>query len=197
MKTEGGLTEIRWHGRGGQGAKTASTLLAEAAAAAGMYVQGFPEYGPERMGAPMLAFNRLSSRPITLHCQVYSPDVVVVLDPSLLDSVPVSDGLKEAGSVIVNTAGSAKEMADKLGLSPSQVYTVDATGIAVDCIGRPIPNTPMMGALVRVAGIMDFDRFLDEMNGLLRSKFGNREKLVSGNLEAISRAYEEVHNAHE
>lgn len=195
MKTEGGLIEIRWHGRGGQGAKTASTLLAEAAAAAGMYVQGFPEYGPERMGAPLLAFNRLSSQPITVHCQVYSPDVVVVLDATLLESVPVTDGLKKAGRIIVNTAESPQEIASMLGIEVSRVYTVDATGIAVESIGRPIPNTPLMGALMRVAGIMDFEGFVDEMTGLLQSKFGNREELVKGNIQAITQAYEEVRSA--
>jgi pyruvate ferredoxin oxidoreductase gamma subunit len=195
MKTEGGLTEIRWHGRGGQGAKTAATLMAEAAAAAGMFVQGFPEYGPERMGAPLLAFNRVSSEPITVHCQVYEPDVVVVLDPSLLDSVPVAEGLKEAGAIIVNTSEAPETIAEQLGLEASRVYTVDATDIAVDSIGRPIPNTPMMGALIRVTGVMERDRFLAEARELLKTKFGDREELVSGNVEAISRAYEEVRSA--
>jgi pyruvate ferredoxin oxidoreductase gamma subunit len=169
--------------------------MAEAAAAAGMFVQGFPEYGPERMGAPLLAFNRVSSEPITVHCQVYEPDVVVVLDPSLLDSVPVAEGLKEAGAIIVNTSEAPETIAEQLGLEASRVYTVDATDIAVDSIGRPIPNTPMMGALIRVTGVMERDRFLAEARELLKTKFGDREELVSGNVEAISRAYEEVRSA--
>ncbi|MCL6451988.1 MAG: 2-oxoacid:acceptor oxidoreductase family protein [Acetobacteraceae bacterium] len=186
------LLEIRWHGRGGQGAKTAAVLLAEVVSAAGRYIQGFPEYGPERMGAPVLAFNRISDRPIDLHCHVTEPDVVVVLDPTLLGKAGVSEGLAADGSVLVNTPRPPGEIRRELGLSFGRVFTVDASQIAVDTLGKNIPNTPMIGALVRVTGVMGLDEFLPLMKVQLQEKFKAKGDVVEGNLKAIERAYREV-----
>lgn len=187
----GKLTEIRWHGRGGQGAKTASQLLAEAASAAGMYVQGFPEYGPERMGAPIQAFNRYSDQPIALHCHVTEPDVVAVLDPSLLGPAVIK-GLSDTGALLVNTSDSPATVRAKTGLKIGRVYTVDASTISVETIGRDIPNTPMMGALIKATDFMAYDQFMTVMRQLLEDKFKSKTSVIEGNLKAIQRAYEEV-----
>lgn len=185
------LVEIRWHARGGQGAKTASTLLAESALSAGKYVQGFPEYGPERMGAPILAFNRIGDDPITIHSNVENPDVVIVLDPSLIGAVDVAEGLKDDGVIIINTAADPSELKAKLG-TKAKVATVDASGIAVATIGRDIPNTPMIGALLRTHEFMPFEAFLEQMKEDLSRKFHGRQAIVEGNLNAMRRAYQEV-----
>lgn len=186
------LLEIRWHARGGQGAKTASTLLAETSMAAGKYVQGFPEYGPERMGAPMKAYNRIGDIPITIHSNVENPDVVMVLDPTLIGPVDVTEGLKPDGIIIINTTLSPEEAKQKLDRDDIKVATVDASGIAVDCIGRDIPNTPMMGALLKLVEILPFEEFIERMRADLTAKFRGRENIVEGNIKAIRRAYEEV-----
>ncbi|HHY37627.1 MAG TPA: pyruvate synthase [Clostridia bacterium] len=188
------MLEIRWHARGGQGAKTAAILLAEAAAKAGKYIQGFPEYGPERMGAPMLAFNRISDEAIRVHCHVTNPRVVVILDPTLAGKVDVAEGVPDGGIILVNTSESPARMRSLLKLEgrPLQIYTVDASKIALETLGRDIPNTPMMGALMRVTKIMDYDYFLNLMKGELEHKFKSRPEVVEGNIKAISRAYEEV-----
>jgi len=187
------LTEIRWHSRGGQGAKTAAILLAEAASAAGMYVQGFPEYGPERMGAPMLAFNRISCEPISVHSHVEEPGVVMVLDPSLIGKVDVLEGLPEGGAVIINTGMSPEEMRAKMpGSKRYRVCTVDASKIAMETTGRDIPNTPMMGALMKVVSIMDYDEFVKIIRDQLEHKFRSRPEVVDGNVKAIERAHQEV-----
>ncbi|MGB4025481.1 MAG: 2-oxoacid:acceptor oxidoreductase family protein [Bacillota bacterium] len=186
------LLEIRWHARGGQGAKTASTLLAETSMAAGKYVQGFPEYGPERMGAPMKAYNRIGDIPITIHSNVENPDVVMVLDPTLVGPVDVTEGLKPDGIIIINTTLSPEEAKQKLDRDDIKVATVDASGIAVDCIGRDIPNTPMMGALLKLVEILPFEEFIERMRADLTAKFRGRENIVEGNIKAIRRAYEEV-----
>ncbi len=186
------LIEIRWHGRGGQGAKTASILLAEAASAVGKFVQGFPEYGPERMGAPMLAFNRISDEEIRLHCNVSSPSFVVVLDPSLLGNVDATEGMDSSGTIIVNTQDEPGHIRDKLGLEGGSIYCVSANQIAMETLGRPIPNTPMLAALVRISGLMDWDQFINEMKGQLEYKFKDRPEIVKGNMEAIERASREV-----
>jgi pyruvate ferredoxin oxidoreductase gamma subunit len=187
----GKLTEIRWHGRGGQGAKTASQLLAEATSAAGMYVQGFPEYGPERMGAPVLAFNRCSDEPISLHCHVTEPDVVMVLDPTLLGPA-VAAGLTNKSIVIVNANLPPAEVRARLGFKGGRVYTVDASQIATDTIGRDIPNTPLIGALIRVAGLLPYEEFMSVMRAQLEDKFRSKPGVIKGNLAAIERAYQEV-----
>jgi pyruvate ferredoxin oxidoreductase gamma subunit len=190
------LVEIRWHARGGQGAKTASTLLAESALSAGKYVQGFPEYGPERMGAPILAFNRIGDEPITIHSNVDHPDVVMVLDPSLIGSVNVAEGLKEGGVIVVNTNLEPESVRQKLGGGGNyRVATVDASGIAVDTIGRDIPNTPMIGALLRLREFLPFEAFMERMQVDLERKFHGRKGVVEGNLNAMRRAYQEVKQA--
>lgn len=184
------LVEIRWHARAGQGAKSAAYLLAESALGAGKYIQAFPEYGPERMGAPMKAYTRISSKPIRIHSQITNPDIIVVLDPSLLKIKDTLDGWKETSVLIVNTNKSPKEIRESLGLKGGRVYTLDATRIALDTIGRNIPNTPLLGALIRIMGSPTLDEVLEE----LRHKFSGRfsEKVVQGNIEAVRRAYEEV-----
>jgi len=186
------LLEIRWHARGGQGAKTASTLLAESAMSAGKFVQGFPEYGPERMGAPIRAYNRIGDTAITIHSNVENPDVVMVLDPSLIGPVDVTHGLKTDGIIIINTTLSPEEAKAKLGANDIRVATLDASGISVDCIGRDIPNTPMMGALLKLVKVLPFDYFLERMREDLSKKFKGREKIVDGNIKAMRRAFEEV-----
>lgn len=178
--------EIRWHGRGGQGAVTASKLLAETALDEGKYFQGMPDYGAERMGAPIRAFTRISSQPIKPYCQVTEPDVVVVLDPTLLGVVDVTEGLKEDGMLIVNTTMSAAEVRSRAGYK-GKVYTVDATGIAMEAMGRNLPNTPMLGVLVRATGIVAKESLARE----LRAKLGAtlKQEVVEANVTAFERAY--------
>ena len=182
--------EIRWHARGGQGAKTAATSLAEAAVTAGKFSQGFPEYGPERMGAPILAFNRIGDRQIRLNCAVTEPDIVVVFDSTLLDTENVTEGADENTIFLVNAKVSPEQIKDKLKLSNGSVYTVDATQIALDEIGRPIPNTPMIGALLRIVELMPPDTFYAEIEHKFSGKFS--QKIVEGNVKAAKRAYEKV-----
>jgi pyruvate ferredoxin oxidoreductase gamma subunit len=184
------LVEVRWHARGGQGAKTAAVIMAEAASEAGKYVQGFPEYGPERMGAPIRAYNRIADGPIPLHCNVESPGLVVVLDPTLISNPDVLAGMAEDAILVVNTTESPAAVRARLGLKGRRIFTVDASGISVDTIGRDIPNTPMMGALVGVSGILPFEAFLSATAAQLKKKF--RPDIVEKNLTAISRAYQEV-----
>jgi len=184
------ITEIRWHARAGQGAVTAAKVLAEACMAEGGNVQAFPEYGPERMGAPLRAYNRISDRPLTMHCQVTNPNVVIVVDSSLLDTLDVTEGTPEDAIFVINTTHSPGEVAQKLGRSVSKVFTVDATQISIDCLGRSIPNTPLLGALARVTGLVKLETVLDDMQKTLAKKFP--EKIVKGNTESVQRAYEEV-----
>lgn len=186
------VLEIRWHGRGGQGAKTAAQLLAEAAAAAGKFIQGFPEYGPERMGAPVQAFTRISDRPIELHCHVTEPSIVVVLDPTLLRHGDVTAGMPSDGIILINTDRSPGEIKRAMSVKGQRVYTVNASRIAEETIGRPIPNTPLLGALVRVTDIMPLGQLLADTEKKLGRKFADRPQIVKGNLEAVRRAHEEV-----
>jgi pyruvate ferredoxin oxidoreductase gamma subunit len=184
------MLEIRWHGRGGQGGKTAVFMLAESLVEQGKYAQGFPDYGPERMGAPVRGYNRISDEPGTLHCGVDSPGIVVVLDATLIAGSDVTSGLKPGGKVLVNSTESPQEIRKQLGLEDGSVYTVDATGIALDEIGRPIPNSPMIGALLKVTNLAE----IDEMAKLVGKKFEGKlsAKAVEGNVTAMKRAYEEV-----
>ncbi|MCL6518258.1 MAG: 2-oxoacid:acceptor oxidoreductase family protein [Armatimonadota bacterium] len=186
------LTEIRWHGRGGQGAKTAALLFGEAVLGQGKYMQAFPEYGPERMGAPVQSFNRISDQPITLHCHVTSPDIVVVLDPTLIGNIDVTQGLPENGIILINSSLPASKFREMLKLNGQKVYTVDASKIARETIGRDIPNTPMMGALVKVTGLLDFEEMLKDTRKKLEKKFRSRPEIIEGNIKAIQRAYDEV-----
>ncbi len=187
------ILEIRWHGRGGQGAKTGSSLLGEAIVSMGRYVQAFPDYGPERMGAPMRAYNRISDEPITIHCGVTAPQVVLVLDPTLLGKVDVAQGLPEDGTIIVNTAKAPAEIRAKLNLRGRKIYTVDADRISTETIGRPFPNTPMLGALLRTTNVVPLGELLESTRHRLTKKFRNKPEAVEGNVKAIERAYQEVH----
>lgn len=189
------ILEIRWHGRGGQGAKTAALLFGDAALDSGMFIQAFPEYGPERMGAPVASFNRLSKNPIRLHSSISKPDIVAVLDPTLIGKVNVVEGLPNDGKIIVNTMLSPKEIREKIGFEGGKVFTVDASGISKTEIGREIPNTPMLGALLKVTGLMDFEKTMKGIEAKLKKKFKSKPEIVDGNLKAIRRAYEEVSSA--
>ncbi|MCK8826698.1 2-oxoacid:acceptor oxidoreductase family protein [Natroniella acetigena] len=187
------LTEIRWHGRGGQGSKTASILLGKVAAKTGKNIQAFPEYGPERMGAPVLAYNRISEDKITVHCQVTEPSTVAVLDPTLLSVVDVTDGVPADGTIIVNTTEDGAELKEKLGFD-GDVWAVDAYGISTEEIGAPFPNTPMLGALIKATGLLPYEGFLEEIKKEFEKKFAHKPEVVEGNLASIERAYQEVKN---
>ncbi|MFH1540337.1 MAG: 2-oxoacid:acceptor oxidoreductase family protein [Elusimicrobiota bacterium] len=185
------IIEVRWHGRGGQGAKTAALLFAEAAFATGKYVQGFPEYGPERMGAPVQSFNRLSDIPITLHCGIANPNFVVVLDPTLMKTVDVISGLSNEGAIIVNTEKSVDDMRKELNFK-GRVFVINASKIAKECFGKEIPNTPMMGALVKVTNFLEISGVLEDTKKKLEKKFSHKPEIIDGNIKSIKRAYDEV-----
>ena len=186
------LLEIRWHGRGGQGAKTAALLLADSAFNTGKFVQGFPEYGPERMGAPITAYNRISDEKFTIHSNIYEPDYVVVVDETLLDSVDVTAGLKESGGIIVNSPKSPEELAPKLKGYKGKVYTIDARDISIACLGKYFPNTPMLGAVVKVSELMPVDEFVKDMQESYEHKFASKPHVIEGNMNALKRSVEEV-----
>lgn len=188
----GKVVEIRWHGRGGQGAKTASLLLADAAFNTGKYVQGFPEYGPERMGAPITAYNRISDEPITVHSNIYEPDFVAVVDDTLLTSVNVIQGLKEDGAIIVNTPKSPEEIKPLLKEYKGKVCTIDARTISMENLGKYFPNIPMLAAVIKVSGIMDKNIFLNDMEKSLKHKFAKKPEVIEGNLQALKRSMQEV-----
>jgi pyruvate ferredoxin oxidoreductase gamma subunit len=189
---ENSIVEIRWHGRGGQGAKTAALLFADAALSEGKYIQAFPEYGPERMGAPVQSFNRISDEPITLHCGISNPKYVVVLDPTLMSSVDVLAGVPDDGMIIINTSKSPEEIKASLKNKKIKTFTVDASRIAKETIGRDIPNTPMLGAMAAATGLLNFERLLKDIEQKLNKKFASKKEIVAGNLNAVKRAYEEV-----
>ena len=184
--------EIRWHGRGGQGAKTAALLLADVAFNTGMFVQGFPEYGPERMGAPITAYNRISDEKITVHSNIYDPDYVVVVDEGLLDSIDVTAGLNPEGAIVVNSAKPASEIIPKLHGYTGKVYTVDAHKISVAALGKYFPNSPMLAAIVAVSKVMDKEQFLTEMEGSYKHKFSKKPEVIDGNMKALRMTLEEV-----
>lgn len=182
--------EIRWHGRGGQGAKTAALLLADVAFKTGAFVQGFPEYGPERMGAPITAYNRISKKEIRVHSNIYTPDLVVVVDETLLSSVDVTAGLKEDGAIIVNTAKSAEEIAPLLKGYKGRVFTVDARHISVEALGKNFPNSPMLAAAVAVSNVMEHDQFMKEMRASYQHKFAKKPEVIDGNIKALTMTFE-------
>ena len=186
------LIEIRWHGRGGQGAKTASLLLADAAFNTGKYIQGFPEYGPERMGAPITAYNRISDTPITIHSNIYEPDYVVVVDDTLLESVDVTAGLKPTGAIVINTTKSPDYLKSILKGYTGDVYTIDARKISMEALGKYFPNTPMLAAIVKVSKIMKEEDFLNDMEGSFKHKFAKKPEVIDGNMKAIKMAINEV-----
>ena len=184
--------EIRWHGRGGQGAKTAALLLADVAFKTGAYVQGFPEYGPERMGAPITAYNRISRKEIRVHSNIYTPDLVIVVDETLLHSVNVTAGLKESGAIIINTPQSADAVRPLLHGYKGQVYTVDAKRISIETLGKNFPNSPMLAAAVAVSGVMDREAFISEMQASYEHKFAKKPEVIEGNMRALNMTFDEL-----
>ena len=186
------LIEIRWHGRGGQGAKTASLLLADAAFNTGKYIQGFPEYGPERMGAPLTAYNRISNTPIRIHSNIYEPDYVVVVDDSLLECVDVTAGLKEDGAIVINTTKDAEYLFKILKDYKGSIYTIDARKISLETLGNYFPNTPMLAAIIKVSGIMNDEELIKDMQGSFKHKFAKKPEVIEGNMKALQRALQEV-----
>ncbi|HDN79885.1 MAG: pyruvate synthase [Chloroflexi bacterium] len=188
----GELIEIRWHGRGGQGVVTAGEILAEAAMEEGKYFQAFPDYGPERMGAPIRAYTRISDSPIEIHSQITSPDIVIVVDPTLIGLVNVAEGIKEGGVILLNTPASPQEMRQKLGLAGKgvKVFTIDASEIAMKHLGRNIPNTPMLGALIKATNLVSLESVIRLTEERLGAKL--REEAVKANIAALKEAYEKV-----
>ncbi len=186
------MVEIRWHGRGGQGAKTACLLLADAAFASGKYVQGFPEYGPERMGAPITAYNRISDIPCTIHSDIYDPDYVVVVDESLLDSVDVTKGLSPEGGILINSPKSPDQLRDKLNGYTGKVYTVDARSISEKYLGRYFPNTPMLAGIVKISGVLDTGQFIADMQDSFHHKFATKPQVIEGNMNCLIQSMREV-----
>ena len=186
------IVEIRWHGRGGQGAKTASLLLADAAFNTGKYVQGFPEYGPERMGAPITAYNRISAQRSTVHSNIYFPDYVVVVDETLLSAVDVTAGLKKEGAIVINSSKTPAELRPLLKGYEGRVCTIDAGKISEEELGKNFPNTPMLAAIVRVSGVIGEEEFIKDMEGSFKHKFASKPQVIEGNMRALKRSLEEV-----
>lgn len=186
------VTEIRWHGRGGQGAKTASLLLADAAFNTGKYVQGFPEYGPERMGAPITAYNRISDERSTVHSNIYRPDYVVVVDETLLSSVDVTAGLKSDGAIVINSAREPRELRKSLNGYNGRVFAIDAGRISSEEMGQNFPNTPMLAAIVKISGVVEERDFITDMEQSFNHKFASKPQVIEGNMRALKRSMEEV-----
>ena len=184
--------EIRWHGRGGQGAKTAALLLADVAFNTGKYVQGFPEYGPERMGAPITAYNRISANKIRVHSNIYDPDYVVVVDETLLESVDVTKGLNPEGAIIVNTAKKPEDIMPHLKGYTGKVYTIDAHRISVAALGKYFPNSPMLAAIVAISGVVDRATFLKEMENSYKHKFAKKPEVIECNMNALKMVLQEL-----
>ncbi len=186
------MVEIRWHGRGGQGAKSACLLLADVAGLEGKFVQGFPEYGPERMGAPITAYNRISEKRCSIHSNIYYPDYVIVVDESLMDSVDVTGGLKEDGAIIINTPSSPQEMRPRLQGWTGKVCTIDARRISEEFLGKNLPNTPMLAAVVKVSGVLETGRFLVDIEESFKHKFADKPQVIEGNMATLKQSMEEV-----
>lgn len=186
------ILEIRWHGRGGQGVKTAALLLADVAFHTGKYIQGFPEYGPERMGAPVTAYNRISDSKIRIHSNIYEPDFVAVVDETLLHSVAVTQGLSPEGGLLLNTPHSPSEARERLGGYPGRIWTIDARRISEEVLGAYFPNMPMLAAIVKLSGVMDEETFLGHMEDSLRHKFASKPQAAAGNFEILQRSFGEV-----
>ncbi len=186
------LIEIRWHGRGGQGAKTASLLLADAAFNTGKYIQGFPEYGPERMGAPITAYNRISVNPIRIHSNIYEPDFVVVVDDTLLSSVDVTAGLKKEGAIVINTTKTIDELRPLLKGYEGRVFAIDARTVSEEALGKYFPNTPMLASIVKVSEVMSEEDFIKDMEGSFKHKFAKKPEVIEGNMKALTLALEQV-----
>jgi pyruvate ferredoxin oxidoreductase gamma subunit len=185
------MTEIRWHGRGGQGTVTAAKVLADACLGKGRHVQAFPEYGPERAGAPLRAYNRVSDTEIRMHCPILHPQVVGIVDATLIDAINVTEGAQDDTVFVVNTSKDPKEIRKKLKAKPSQkVFTIDATKIALDSIGRALPNSPMLGAINKAMNLVPQDDLMETVKKSFGKKFA--QKIIDGNLKATKRGYEEV-----
>lgn len=184
--------EIRWHGRGGQGAKTAALLLADVAFKTGKFVQGFPEYGPERMGAPITAFNRISGDEIRVHSNIYDPDFVAVVDETLLHTVDVTAGLKENGAIIVNTSKTPEEILPALNGYKGRVVAIDARKISEAALGKYFPNSPMLAAVVAVTKVMPKETFLNEMRASYQHKFAKKPEVIDGNMKALEMTFEDL-----
>ncbi|MCK5282841.1 MAG: 2-oxoacid:acceptor oxidoreductase family protein [Nanoarchaeota archaeon] len=183
------IFEIRIHGRGGQGAKTASQFIAEAALGKGKFIQSFPEYGPERAGAPMKAFARISDKPIHSYAPVVNPDVVMVIDPTLLETVNVADGLSEDGVLIVNTPKDTQWAQEKTGFK-GKCMAVDATKIAFEAVGKNLPNTPMIGALIKATNCITLDAITESIKKKFLKKLG--EEKTQATIDAVKKAHDEV-----
>ncbi|MCF0127008.1 MAG: 2-oxoacid:acceptor oxidoreductase family protein [Pseudobutyrivibrio sp.] len=186
------MTEIRWHGRGGQGAKTACLLLADVAFSAGMYVQGFPEYGPERMGAPITAYNRISQERCSIHSNIYTPDFVVVVDETLLEAVDVTAGLKEEGAIVINSSKSGEELRKHLNGYKGKVFTIDARTVSERNLGKYFPNTPMLAAIVKVSKVLEEEQFIADMEASFKHKFASKPQVIEGNMNCLKDALKEV-----
>ena len=186
------LLEIRWHGRGGQGTKTASLLLADSAFNTGSYVQGFPEYGPERMGAPITAYNRISKNPIRVHSNIYEPDYVVVVDDTLLKTVDVTAGLKADGAIVINTTQTIDEIKPLLNGYEGKVYTIDARSVSEEALGKYFPNTPMLAAIVKVTELIPEEEFIRDMEESFKHKFAKKPEVIEGNMKALTLALERL-----
>lgn len=187
--------EVRWHGRGGQGAKTAALLLADVAFKTGKHVQGFPEYGPERMGAPITAYNRISDETIRVHSNIYTPDLVVVVDETLLHCVDVTAGLKVDGAVIINTPKTREEILSLLDGYMGNVYVVDARTISEETLGKYFPNSPMLAAAVAVSGVMDRETFISNMRASYEHKFAKKPEVIEGNMKALEKTFDMLEDA--
>jgi len=183
--------EVRWHGRAGQGVVTAAATLADVLSKEeGLHVQAFPEFGAEKRGAPILAFNRISRKPIRVRSQVYEPDYVIVTDPSLMGMVDVTSGAKEDAVFLLNTTFSIDLVRKQLNLGTKKVFALDAYTIAEDELGRAIPNVPMVAAFIKVTGFMDREKFRKKIEISLSKKL--RSEVVEMNLRTIDRAFEEA-----
>ena len=186
------IMEIRWHGRGGQGAKTASLLLADAAFMAGKYVQSFPEYGPERSGAPITAYNRISDERCTIHSNIYEPDYVVVVDETLLESVDVTAGLKPDGAIVINSSQSPADLKPLLGGYQGGVYTVDAGELSRKHLGNYFPNTSMLAAIVAISECVEPKTFIQDMEEAYSHKFADKPQVIKGNLACLEETMQRV-----
>ncbi len=186
------MIEIRWHGRGGQGAKTASLLLADAAFNTGKFIQGFPEYGQERMGAPIIAYNRISDTPIRIHSNIYNPDYVVVVDDSLIDSVDVTSGLKDNGAILINTNKSMDKIKEKLHGYSGKVFLLDASRISIECLKANFPNTALLAAIVKITNIMSENTLFKDMEDSLKHKFSRKPEVIPANMECLRRGFSEI-----
>ena len=183
------MIEIRWHGRGGQGAKTAALLLADAAFETGLYVQGFPEYGPERMGAPITAYTRIDDAPIRIHSGIYEPDMVIVVDETLISAVDVRSGLKPDGRIVVNSNRKPEQVAAEFEGFEGEIYAVDAADISIRTLGKNLPNTPLLSVAARLTGVIEDKAFFQAMESAFAEKFGTRPEVVKGNMDALREAW--------